>query len=66
MKTIRLQIELTYDDQSMHSFDRHGLQWFTDILKGDSDLILHSNEIGDTVGEVRVTTPEAEIYEAIQ
>ena len=53
MKTIRLLIDLTYDDEIMHSDEDAAIAWFHDnVLKGE--LLLHSNEIGDEVGEVRV------------
>ena len=57
MKTIRLEIELTYDDDLMHGADSESLAWFQQLLRGEDEerLILHSNEIGDEIGDVRVT-----------
>ena len=53
MKTLTLTIELTYDDVLMHSDDPGEEEWFrNDVLGGQ--LVLHSNEIGDEVGTVRV------------
>ena len=53
MKTIRLLIDLTYDDEIMHGDDEGAIAWFREqVLKGE--LLLHSNVIGDEVGEVRV------------
>ena len=53
MKTIHLLISLTYDDEIMHDDDEEGRQWFiNDVLEGG--LFLHSNELGDVVGEVKV------------
>jgi hypothetical protein len=56
MKTIKLEIELTYDDRLTHGRDKESRAWFFQhILKGcEGELILHSNEIGDTIGEVNV------------
>ena len=56
MKTIRLTIELTYDSGIMHGEDERSKQWFfNEILNGENgDLVLHSNEIGDTIGTVKV------------
>ena len=58
MKTIKLEIELTYDDLLHHSgdVDKESRAWFfRHILKGrEGELLLHSNEIGDTIGDVNV------------
>ena len=55
MKTLRLEIELEYDDEVMHGDDQDGIDWFyNEILIGDGGLLqLHSNHIGDHVGEVK-------------
>jgi len=55
MRTIKLEIELTYDNEGMHDDDKEGIGWFhNDILLGEKGaLLLHSNEIGDAVGEVK-------------
>lgn len=51
-----LVIELEYDGDVTHGDDQESILWFySDILSDDKgELILHSNEIGDTVGHVRV------------
>jgi hypothetical protein len=58
MKTIKLEIELTYDEMLHHNGDenKESRAWFfRHILKGrDGELILHSNEIGDSLGDVNV------------
>ena len=61
MKTIKLEIELTYDDIIMHGDDPDAIKWFyKDTLEKEltnedyPNLILHSNEIGDEVGVVKV------------
>lgn len=54
MTKIKMEIELKYDDTIMHGNDEEAIKWFfEDILYRDR-LILHSNEIGDEVGEVKV------------
>jgi len=54
MVKIKLLVELKYDDTAMHGDDDQAKEWFfKDILKQDR-LILHSNEIGDEIGEVTV------------
>ena len=53
MKTIKLKIELTYDDNFFHGDDEEEKEWFFESVL-DEELILHSNEIGDTVGTVKV------------
>lgn len=57
MKTIRLEIELTYNAETMHGDDAESLAWFQQLLRGEDEerLILHSNEIGDEIGDVKVT-----------
>ena len=57
MRTIRLEIELTYDDDIMHcgERDQEAKAWFYHVLLEPPDrLILHSNDIGDAIGEVNV------------
>jgi len=57
MKKLKLTIELKYDDKMMHGSDKESTDWFyNDILgsKKRNDLFLHSNEIGDEIGTVKV------------
>ena len=57
MKTIKLLVELTYDEDLMHGEDPESIRWFRDeilMCENREDLLLHSNEIGDTVGSIRV------------
>ena len=53
MKTINMMISLTYDAEIMHDPDEEGRKWFIQEVLGNG-LFLHSNEIGDIVGEVKV------------
>ena len=53
MRKLLMKIELEYDSDLIHADNEAGVEWFfNDVLKGE--LFLHSNEIGDTIGEVRV------------
>lgn len=57
MKKIKMLVELNYDTKIMHGNDTESKEWFyKDILKSKrrNDLILHSNEIGDEIGEIKV------------
>lgn len=48
-----MTIEVTYEDSSNSKLDPEELEWFkNNILIGDGSLLLHSNEMGDLVGEV--------------
>ena len=57
MEKLKLEIELTYDAENMHGKDKESIDWFfNNILKSKrkNDLILHSDEIGDEIGTVKV------------
>ncbi len=59
VKKIKMLIELSYDAELMHggNRDKEAKDWFfNDILgsKKKDDLIFHSNEIGDTIGEIKI------------
>lgn len=58
MKKLMLEVELEYDDQTMHGDDHDSVAWFwNDVLLypgKDGQLILHSNEIGDEIGTIKV------------
>jgi len=55
MKTLKLEIELTYDDMLIHGDDEEErVCFFNDVLMNPQDLVLFSNEIGDVVGDVKV------------
>lgn len=54
MPTIKLRIEVTYDD-FVHGNSPEELGWFfTEVLDDKVGLLLHSNKLGDTVGTVNV------------
>lgn len=52
----RLVVDLEYDADSMHSDDLDSIEWFEQQVLG-GELILHSNELGDEVGTIRIVTP---------
>lgn len=60
MAKVQMLVELDYDAETMHSDDTASKRWFMeDILLNnteDGGLVLHSNEIGDSVGTVKVLT----------
>jgi len=59
MPKLYLEIELSYPDH-VHGTDPESEEWFkNEILMGNTledgkELVLHSNEIGDEIGLVRV------------
>ena len=53
---LRFEIELDYDAEVMHGDDPTEIEWFMTLLMTE-ELILHSNEIGDAVGTVRILHP---------
>ena len=55
MKTLKLEIELTYDDMLMHGDDEEGREWFlNDVLMGLEGLELLSREMDSYIGDVKV------------
>ena len=58
MKILRMTVELTYDDDMMHGVEQESIDWFENGILlnkiGGEDLLLHSNEIGDTIGTIKV------------
>ena len=55
MKTIKIEAIFTYDDNIMHGEDIEGLLWFYNDILLKEKLILHSNEIGDEIGMIKIT-----------
>ena len=52
---LKMLIELDYDAEIVHGDDPEAIEWFYETILGDKEgLFLHSNEIGDTVGLVKV------------
>jgi hypothetical protein len=50
---LKLTIEVNVDENIFDDSESGKLWLENEILIGDGTLILHSNEIGDTVGEVK-------------
>jgi hypothetical protein len=60
MAKIRLEIELEYDAENMHGDDPESRAWFFHQVLGEAgELLLHSNYIGDTIGQVTVRAIDA-------
>jgi hypothetical protein len=53
MKKIKFEAILTYDSNIMHGKDKEAINWFYNEILKDT-LILHSNEIGDEIGTVKI------------
>jgi len=51
---VQLIIEIELEDELYNNFAEEEKLWLeNEILVGDGSLILHSNEIGDTLGIVK-------------
>jgi len=50
---LKLTIEIKLDDKVYENSEDEKLWMENEILVGDGTLLLHSNEIGDTIGEVK-------------
>lgn len=67
MRKITLEVEFIYDADMMHGDLPDSVEWFRNVvLQNDgvdeeNVLLLHSNLIGDTVGEIRVTSIKGEV-----
>jgi len=62
MKTIRLTIDLTYEDDVTHGDDLDAIEWFKSILLGDDLQLGDFGDLGDMIGDVKVI----EIWENIR
>lgn len=54
MTKLGLTIELDYDAEIMHQDDPDAIEWFFTYILQEDLLFLHSNEIGDVIGTVKV------------
>ena len=65
MKTITLEIELTYDDEAMHSGDGspEDKEWFFEDVLRSSLTLRENSEVGDDIGEVCVVSITDDVYE---
>jgi len=53
---LKLTIEVVLEDEFYDNTEEEKLWIENEILVGDGSLFLHSNEIGDTVGEIKKVT----------
>ena len=54
MKRLKMQIELSYDEDLMYGDDVDGKEWFFHQLNMIDNLWLFASDIGDEVGTVKV------------
>lgn len=54
MKKIKLEVEFTYDTKIMHGKDKEAIDWFYNDILLSEKLTLHSDEIGDEIGTIKV------------
>ena len=52
-KKITLLIELTYNAKSIHEDSQAGFDWFKKEILHGNGLLMHSNEMGCTLGGVK-------------
>jgi len=60
MKTIRMTVDLEYDDEQMHGNNLEEIEWFHKEILRDGGLTLHSNELGDIIGDITLIREEPE------
>jgi len=64
MATIKMTIEIEVDNDIYNLKDKQERLWLeNEIFVGDGSLLLHSNEIGDTVGEVKKVSSVQWLFE---
>lgn len=53
MRKVKLTITIEVDEQMFGLEDKEGVDWFfNEVLSDQGILSLHSNDIGDTIGDV--------------
>jgi 6-phosphogluconate dehydrogenase (decarboxylating) len=57
MKTLKMTVELTYDDELMHGGDsKFGKDWFFyEVLEGPDLQLVDFGDVGDVLGTIKVT-----------
>lgn len=54
MKTIKIEAEFTYDDE-LFPDTKEEQDWFYNEILLEENLCVHSNEIGDEVGSLKIS-----------
>lgn len=57
-KQLKIEAVITYEPDIMYGNDEESKKWFFEEILKD-ELVLHSNEIGDEIGTMKIT----KIYE---
>jgi hypothetical protein len=59
MKTLKMTVELTYDDTMWHRDDEEDRAWFFNEVLLGADLQLGDvGDVGDMIGDIKVLTVE--------
>jgi hypothetical protein len=64
MKTIRLTVDLTYDQEVMHGDEDEAISWFNSILAGKDLMLGDFGELGDMIGSVQVVSRSNDLVQA--
>jgi hypothetical protein len=64
MKTIRLTVDLTYDQEVMHGDEDEAISWFNSILAGKDLMLGDFGELGDMIGSVQVVSRSDDLVQA--
>ena len=51
---VKMLVEFDYDETVAYGNDLGARKWFFESILGGDDLILHSQEIGDEIGTIKV------------
>lgn len=65
-RTLRLVVDLSYDQKLWHGNDEDAKRWFESVLLGDCLALLDCGDAGDVIGSVKVVRadiPAARIAE---
>jgi len=54
MRHLKIKATLSYDDKIVHGKDVDAIIWFFETILKEK-LTVHSNEIGDEIGELQIT-----------
>lgn len=53
MAKIKIECEIDFDEKLWYNEDEEQLEWFMSLMndKENTMVVLHSNDIGDTIGQ---------------